>query len=122
MSARFDPMALERELLGAGLAHANAGGSVIGCRSGTRHDQDGRDDVTQIIDWTPGHPTPAERAVAVSVLAVHDRERRKREQEQRRTRLAEIERKITAGMVTDVEVREHLRLGIEYRENGLAVT
>jgi hypothetical protein len=118
MNARFDVLALERELLAGGIGRS----ALVGCRSGTRADQDGADDVTQIIDWTGAHPTAAERVIAQAILAAHDKERRKREQEQRRMRLAEIERKIKAGTVTEVEVREHLRLGIEYREMGPAGT
>ncbi len=116
MSRRFDPVFLEREILAAGLVHVNAGGPYIGCRSDTRSDQDGSDDLAQIIDWTQGHPTPAERAMARTVLVAHDNDRRRREQVTRRARIGALEDKGAA--LTDAELRELQILQIAFRREG----
>jgi hypothetical protein len=111
---RFDPLALDLELLAAGVPRA----AFVGCRSDTRRDQDGTDDVAQIIDWAPGHPTPAERTIARATLAAHDPQARRTAQAQRRRQVAEIEARMKAGTESAAEVREHRRLQIELREGG----
>lgn len=102
MNARFDPQQLHQELIDAGIARA----SMSGCRSNQRPDQDGTDDVTQIIDWTPGHPTAAERVLAQAALLAHDKGKRERDAETRRQRLFSLAAKCEDGSATAQEVRE----------------
>lgn len=102
MNGRFDPPQLERELLDAGIARS----AFTGCRSGTRRDQDGTDDVAQIIDWTPGHPTAAERTIAQAVLLAHDRNKRATDEAAARQRLLDLAVKCENGTAIAAEVRE----------------
>lgn len=98
---RFDSGQLFVELTAAGLV-------VAGCRSDIRVDQDGSDDVTQIIDWLSGHPTKAERDIAAGVLLAHDSTKRVSDEVVAKQRLLTLAGQLEAGTATPTDVREAL--------------